>query len=88
MSNDLNNTKPLYQGWEVMSDKANNVEEKVTNFLKPIFTEAVEENYSIRQLSHVIIGAVLMLEAETLLRRNAKEHESNRPRLKFNRKEE
>ena len=87
-TNDLNNTKPLFQGWEVWTDKANEIDEQVRDFLDPLYKQLVSENYSIRQATHVILSVVFSMEAETIITRNAHEYRKLNPRLKFRKEED
>lgn len=80
---DLTNLKPLYLDGEIYSDKANELDEEITAFLSPIFRTLVEQNYSIRQAAHLMIGVVNRLEGEVVLTRNLDEHRKKQPRLKF-----
>lgn len=76
--------KPLYVGTgEVFTDKANELDTKITDFLDPIFKGLADEGYSIRDAAHVVISAALYLEARITLKRAMKEHRKAHPPIRF-----
>lgn len=83
---DLDNTKRLYQGWEVYTDEANSIKARIRPILQTLFDSAVENNTSIRDLSHLLGSIINEMESETIILRNSAAYEEKRPRIKFSNK--
>lgn len=60
----------LYNNWEVSSEVGNNVFTEALDALQPIMERYVADGYRIREIAHQMTSAVMMLEAETCIRRN------------------
>jgi hypothetical protein len=71
--------KHLYnEGWESSTEEGNELFAEVTRLLQPVMVRYCEQGYSLREVSHTMVGAVTLLEAETVLLRNLEEHKAER----------
>lgn len=60
----------LYNDWESGTPEGQEIFTRVLKALEPIMQEAVDKGIRVRDVSHEMIGAVTLLEAETILLRN------------------
>ena len=71
--------KHLYnEGWESSTEEGNALFTEVRRILQPIMSALCEKGYSIRDVSHTMISAVTLMEAETVLMRNIDQQKATR----------
>lgn len=66
--------KTLYNDWEVSTTEGNDLFHETVRALEPIMKRWMEKGYPVRQISHEMISATTLLEAETRIRRNIDMH--------------
>jgi len=64
------------EGYESSTEEGNALFEEASRALRPIFERMCAAGYSIRDVSHTLIGAVTLMEAETVLIRNLDVHKA------------
>lgn len=75
----------LFNDWESSTPEGHEIFERVLKALEPIMKDCVAKGIRVRDVSHEMIAAVTILEAETVLIRNIEKQKADREAAKRDR---